>query len=608
MNNYDLAKTVKEHAQNIRRIVQGCSTESVVRNCMVRSMADYLPFGELTSPAKQMRFLLGLLLESEEPEDAQEFGISHWQDVVASLVAAFSAYSWSHSSEGGSTARRSSQEIKKHETAIMAFVDYFEKTTLAFTEQTAQRIKLYLAPFDDQLSKDLGLSSSEALTIAEWIANSAQDRLDEVLEKDRDDELDLIGWAGGGYHAQSSIISRDKVMASSVVELLENIGKVFRSELICRYGETGRKFWDVFAIGRGEGGRIDFPTEGSIVERMPLIRLSDDVAMLFSLETLYDAILLQGEECLSNGPLRERYFKTRDRTLENQVESELLRILGNKARAYRNLYETPNRQYEHDLIILSDEICLFVEAKASPPVEPFRDPIKAYVRLHDHFHSNKGIQKSYSQAVRLLECLRTSGPLTLYNQSGEVALQLPSEVAEHTFCVCVTRDSFGPLATFLSLLLQKKCDNPFPWAVNILDLENIAEAWEYFSWDERQLKNYLSQRLPLNDTVVSDDELDYVGAYIQHCGLNSFSQSHSDRILLAPTYSNIIDRIHFHLTQGTPHVSIRPENPANLDILASMRVGKPVLVKDIPLGPIKVGRNENCPCESGVKFKYCHGT
>lgn len=28
----DLEKTVKKHAQNIRSIIQGCSTESVVRN------------------------------------------------------------------------------------------------------------------------------------------------------------------------------------------------------------------------------------------------------------------------------------------------------------------------------------------------------------------------------------------------------------------------------------------------------------------------------------------------------------------------------------------------------------------------------------------------
>ena len=67
MNINDLEKTVKGHAQRIRAIVQGCSTESVVRNCLVRSMKDYLPFDELTSPAKQMYFLLGLSLGSQDP-------------------------------------------------------------------------------------------------------------------------------------------------------------------------------------------------------------------------------------------------------------------------------------------------------------------------------------------------------------------------------------------------------------------------------------------------------------------------------------------------------------------------------------------------------------
>lgn len=571
-------------------------------------MKGFLPFGELTSPAKQMYFLLGLLLESEEPERAQKFGISQWQELATHLVAAFSAYSWSHSSEGEMAGKQSGQKIKEHGTAMMAFIDYFEKATLAFTEQTAKRIRLYLAPFDDQLSKDLGLSASDALTIAEWIADSAQERLDRVVEEDRYNKFDLLKWADGRYSSQSPEIIRDKGVTSRVIELMEETGKTRRSQLICRFGGAGKVFWKLFTIGRGEGRRIDFPTDRSLVEEKPLIRLSDDVAMHFRLETLFDSILLQGEECLSNGPLRERYFRTRDRTLERQAESELVRILGNQAKVYRNLYETPSNQHEHDLIILTDEICLFVEAKASPPVEPFRDPSKAFDRLRQQFQSRKGIQKSYNQALQLLDAIRTNGRLTLYNQSGNVALQLSSQHAKCAFCVCITRDSYGPLASFLALLLQKESDHPYPWAVNIWDLENIAETWEYFRWDGKQLKSYLSQRLPLNDKVVSDDELDYVGAYIQHCGLKHIAQARCDRILLSPNYSDIFDDIHFHLTQRTPQVSIRPVTPANLDISESLRVGRHVLVNDMPPGPIKVGRNEKCPCESGVKFKYCHGT
>ncbi len=33
----------------------------------------------------------------------------------------------------------------------------------------------------------------------------------------------------------------------------------------------------------------------------------------------------------------------------------------------------------------------------------------------------------------------------------------------------------------------------------------------------------------------------------------------------------------------------------------------PVALKDGRYQPVKVGRNEACPCGSGVKFKHCHG-
>ena len=603
MKKNDLGKTVKEHAQNIRGIIQGCSTESVVRNCLVRSMIDNLPFHELYSPARQMNFLLALLLESKEPADAQEFGVSQWKEIVGHLQAAFSAYSWSHLTENESPTSQSRQEIDDLVTVRLAFIDYFQKTTLAFEEQFAKRIKLYLAPYDDYLSSKLGVNASASLTIARWIVESSQKRLDEVYSEYGDEELDLLRWATGEPNSSRLNSLEGRRPTSRVLAQLKDLGKVRRSELIRRYGKEGEEFWKLFTVGRGEGMGIDYPTEQSIVARNPLIRLSEDVAMLFRLETLFEAILLQGEECVLEGPLQKNYLRDRDRTLEKQAESALMRILGDKAQVYRNVYETAKRQHEHDLVILSNDICLFVEAKASPPVEPFRDPKRAIVRLRHHFNSNKGIQKSYDQSLRLLKSTRESGGLTLYNHAGGIAVDLPSETAARAFCVCVTRDSYGPLASFLSLMLKKESDDPYPWAVNVLDLENIAVAWEYFGWDGRQLKSYLSQRLPLHDRAVSDDELDFVGAFIQHCGLRRLFQSLFRLIVIPSWYSDIFDRIHFYRLRGEPKVTMGPTNPLFQE--TSKSVG--VLGMDLTRRSMRVGRNERCPCESGVKFKSCHG-
>ncbi|MCY3898929.1 MAG: SEC-C domain-containing protein [Caldilineaceae bacterium] len=598
-----MANTVKLQVQRIRTVVRTCSTESVVRYCMAKCTKDNLPFHELNSPARQLQFLLGLLLESKEPDDAQDFGIRHWKDVVDALQMAFSAYSWSREQEVLSPTGPFGPNAKREEITWLAHIDYFDQTPLASTEQFAERIRLYLAPFDDQLLNDFGQTASDSLAIAEWIADSSQEKMDQALQE----KSDLARRAGDGAQFQSSEVLLEEKVATEVPNLLQAIGKIHRSELIDRFNEHGEIFWEKFTIGRGEGQCLDYPTDPSVVERRPIIRLSDDISMYFSIEALYNAILLRGEECLSRGSHQAKYLRDRDKTLENQAETVLARILGKDAQFYRNLFETPNKQFEHDLIVLSDHICLIVEAKASPPVRPFRNPKKSFVRLRDRFRSKKGIQKSYNQAHRLLKSLQANNQVNLYDRHGNIVVQLSPEVAERAFCVCVTRDGYGTQASFLSLLLEKGLGDSYPWAVSILDLENIAEAWEYFRWGETQLKSFLSHRLPLHGRVLSNDELDFVGAYIQHCGLHHFSQYNYDGIILSPNYSDIFDEIHFHLFYNTPKVSIRPMNPANIDIAESAQKGEPVLVKNVPQGPIRVGRNERCPCGSGTKFKFCHG-
>ena len=186
-------------------------------------------------------------------------------------------------------------------------------------------------------------------------------------------------------------------------------------------------------------------------------------------------------------------------------------------------------------------------------------------------------------------------------------MRLPSSNSDKAFCVCVTRDSFGPLATFLSSLLSKGVDEPYPWVVNILDLEQIAEVWEYFRWDARQLKSLLSQRIMLHENVFSDDELDYVGAYIKHCGLYHFARSDYDLLQLDPTYATVFDDIYFHVHHGQPRVTINPSYPEMNDLRESLEKGKWVSAENALQGPIRVGRNEPCPCGSTAKFKRCHG-
>ena len=579
-------QVINENIERIRSVVQDCSTQSVVGYSMVKHSRGF-PQPELSSPAKQLRFLLGVMLETEEPDTPIEFSNQEWEQIVEPIQQLSGAYMSLYLPSNETTARQSEEWNRIQQVAMTAFLDYHHKGLLASAEQIRDRIQAYLTPFDEQLSSALGISATDALDIAFDIGDVFQEQINRV-----------------GQYAPNSSNPAD--LSIEFVEAIYRLGKIRRSDLIERYGSTGQRFWDLFAVRRGEGPRINYPTERSIVETRPLICLSDDEAMLFAFNILLSAILLRGEEALSNEATREQYFRKRDKTLEDHSTTVLRQILGSEAKVYRNVFETPDNQYEHDLVIFTRDICLFVEAKASPMHEPFRDPERAFVRIQRSFRSESGIQKAYDQSLRLYRTLQNQ-ELILFDANGVELLRLPSSVLDSAFCVCVTRDSFGPLATFLSPLLAKDVDDPYPWVVNILDLEQIAEVWKYFGWDSKQLKSLLSQRTKLHENVFADDEMDYVGAYIYHCGLHHFARNDYDLIQLDPTYALVFDDIYFHVHHGQPRVSINLTYPFTADLQESLRAGKPTTGEGVPQGSIIVGRNELCPCGSTVKFKRCHG-
>ena len=562
--NERLSDKIGENIQHIRDILRNRSTKSVLRQCMNKHYVRSSYYRGLIAPTKQMFFLLGILLESAEPTDAREFRAEDWEEIEESLNQLFLGYMELYVPNDGPLAEQSEEWIKAREVAMLAFLHYFHSPLLASAEQVADQIRSYLVPFDDYLSDRFGISASDALEITLAIDCSLQDSLKELV--------------------------------AGVIEPILRVGKVSYSSLIDRHGSKGEHFWELFTIGRGEGHKIIYPNERSIVEDRPLIRLSDDLTVCFDLTALHSSILIRGENCLSSGRIREKFFRHRDKVLESRAASIFSRILGKEAQVYQNLYETPDKQNEHDIVAVTNDICLFIETKASRPDEPFRDPDKSYIRLLRAFRSDAGIQKAYEQTVRLLKSLKTGNTVVLYDQKGHDVLHLSPSMADKAFCVCVTRDSFGPLATRPSFLLDKGENDPDPWVVNILDLVNIAEAWEYFRWDSRQFKSFVLQRIQVNSYIFSDDELAYIGAFIRHCGLPR-KRDPNVEIILGSDYAKIFEDIYGHLHYGQPPVKINPVYPAS-------ETGPE---KGELEGRVQVKPNETCPCGSTAKFKRCHG-
>ena len=249
----DLQEIIRKNIEHIRTVVQNCSTESVVGYSMVKQQNGF-PQSDLSSPAKQIRLLLGIMLESEKPPAPKEFTGKEWDELVKPLQALSSAYMQMHLLAADRTTDQSEDWNRIQQVAMTAFLDYHQKGLLASAEQIRDRIRSYLAPFDDQLSSAFGISASDALGIGLDIGAEFQKQMDRV-----------------GQYAPNSPKPTD--LSIEFVKAINRLGRTRHSDLVQRYGSTGQRFWDLFTVRRGEGPLINYPTERSIVETRPLICL-----------------------------------------------------------------------------------------------------------------------------------------------------------------------------------------------------------------------------------------------------------------------------------------------------------------------------------------------
>jgi SEC-C motif-containing protein len=285
-----------------------------------------------------------------------------------------------------------------------------------------------------------------------------------------------------------------------------------------------------------------------------------------------------------------------------------------------NVYETADLHHEHDLVVLWNRVLFIIESKASPPVEPFRDPHKAFTRISRAFRSDRGIQNCFDQANRLRNLVASSKTLELYDANRQVVCSVETSQISKTYLVCVTRDNFGVLATDLSLLLEKADNEDYPWVPNILDLQALLEAWRYFKWGPEKLCEYLDGRIRLHGKIFASDELDIAGYLVRHGDFSRLLELKADRIVLEPYYSKVFDEIYM-TRYGAPDVTYAPVEPVLMDARKIFGGEQPtpsdITTKDVfkirknkrpsKVHKNKIGRGARCPCNSGKTYARCHG-
>lgn len=579
----DIHEEMLKETEALRDLIRPYSTETIAGFCSSKLMSWFSTWDEvspLVSPTRQVFFLLGLMLSTEEPDEPRMFGDLEWQKAVVLLNDVFRAYAIMYWPSPEEAPQITDDWRHVREVAMPAFLHYFNTTLMASVEQIVKRTEQYLTPFDAEFREIAGLSATRALEITRWITKSFQHGVTEMQES-----------AKAEYQARLRLLSRAEKEAWSIdrmrkeatqgeyyayglrmMKSLNDFLKVDRGVLVEEFGdEDANAYWSLFVSRRGDSPEFEYMTEHNLAEEKPLFIVEgDDRALCPFANSLYAAVLVNYENMIQESSERVRFFRRRDRELEQEVEGAFRKLFGVSAEFHSNVFETPDLQHEHDLVIIADDALLVIEAKASPPVEPFRDPEKAFERISRRFKSDRGIQGAFDQAMRILRRLRAGEAITLYDENRQEAVLVSAEGLDRCYAISVTRDDFGPISVDLSLLLTKEENEPYPWAVNILDLNYLIDAWSYLELGPSRLFAYLDSRLDLNGKIIAFDELDLAGAFLQHGGLDHVPRDAESRTYFAETYSDVFDKI-YDAQRGGPTFELDPSEPVLVDVKEKLK-------------------------------------
>ncbi len=514
----------------------------------------------LNSPLKQCMYLLGIASSQDEPKKHKTIDQDKHDQIVKLLNSLFDNYAISYFPDKKELDKGLDDNwIKSREIAMPAFLHYFTSGFKVSTDQIKSWIYIYFDGYEEKIKSIFGVTHTDMIAAGEFFEERIKSNwanLSDLFRQADKHRLDFLNKIENGedYDQVVAELRSDAKIKQDFTNCFDGMNGIYSISVNEARQSLGDPIvnclLESFSTARGESKDLTYITDENDVVRKPLLTSDGDKLFFIPNNSFYQAVIETVESELSKGKGRDRFFRSRDKRLEKQSAHQFRRLFPERTLFYEGAYETNSCHNEHDLIIVYDRYLYIVEAKASPPREPLRDPDKAYQRIRDHFRSKSGIQKAFNQANSLRNRILVNGSQSLYDHNGNVLIDLTKDDFDNISCICLTRDDFGPLATNLSLLLEKDQDTPYPWVISITDLEFLIDAWIHIGLDIEKLNLYLTQRISLHGKVFGIDELEYAGAFLKYGGLEYFMEAKADLVSLDPSESTIFDEIYFAEIEG----------------------------------------------------------
>lgn len=506
---------------------------------------------KLDSPARQIQYLLAIMCSQERLEKTDALSDDKLLQIYELLNEIFGKYMYAYyPTQDEIKTGLDEKWFKTRDVSMPTFLGYFFESEKIATDELRFDIINFYERFSEEIRQGFGLSNVDMLEISDAIGAILQRNFDEVADLMSRISKEAIKLESANEDEHDKMLSELKINYEPLVSAFNK-----RSREVCKFSFTeleGKfdstilgRFKDLFVTVQGCSPEIHYITDDNPILKKPIVTANTDSYYLCSFNFLLLAVIKNIDDLFKNGPDSDRFRKHRDTQLENNVCKIFRDYLPMDALFIESAFENKLSSNEHDLIVIHDRTVLIIESKAAPRREPLRDPSKAYQRINDDFKRKSGIQSGYEQAHRLELLLESNNITHLYNKKGEVIATIKKEDFDEIFCLCVTNDDFGMLATNLTTLLDKDDEAKYPWVVSMHDLRFLMQCLEHIGKDWHFFVNYLRDRISVFGKLISNDELEFAGAYLKYGGFGFYPKGSEYKVFLDINESRVLDDIFF---------------------------------------------------------------
>jgi len=565
-------KELESKIDNLKEIISKVNTLEILLAINRETLIvgeNYQESIGLNSPFIQFQYLYGLAVSTEKISNIVPLDDEIWGEIKKLLNQIFYDYAnIFFLKEFKSKENNNMKLLKESEVSFLAFIEYFNNFMLCYVEQIVDRIKRWFNKYDNVIKIETNCSVDDFLDFYGFIVNSAQKKW-KLLYKQREKIYEIEREINEGLclsefdcflktislsrHRETLEKEFDKVCMFSIGEIKKRFGK-----------EKTIAFLNLFTISENNQN-FRYYTEDNPVSSHPIFKINDNELLNLNNRFLMNAIYILLNNILEKSTEKEKFFKTRSIESENKTLSIFKVLFKDKADYFQNIFEEQDKQFEHDILIIFKKIIFIIEVKSGKKREPFRDPKKAFKRINDDFNGEKGIQKSFEQALHLKNKILNNKKTILYDERGNMITEILRDSIDEVCIICVTRESFGAIASNLSLLLTKPDEEKYPWCVNIFDLETIIDGFCFKNLKPENFIYYLKKRSELHEIIYATDELDIAGYFLCYGDFIDLESKNADRVFLSPTYCDIFDKIYYEKRVINYNFEV-DEKPSYIDI------------------------------------------